>query len=152
MADDENIENRFTTYWGGPCDDRAMEYAARHGISYDGGFVVQMGPGMFINMGGGNTDFEALRRANRASDAETRALHAHDTGISTGTSVSQVAGTNGSIAHAASSDARQKSAEYTLNILRRYLTGRSSCMAYWALHQERSRRQRSSLTLMRRFL
>jgi hypothetical protein len=88
MADNEDIEDRFTTYWSGPYDDRTMEYAARHGISYDigAGSVIQLGPGMYINRGGG-TDLEALRRANRASDAETRALHAQDTEISTGTSV-----------------------------------------------------------------
>lgn len=64
------LQDRFTTDWKEGSDPRAKKYAKRNGIGfYDGA---------------GNLDIIALREANRASDAEKRAIHAADQELDTG--------------------------------------------------------------------
>ncbi|KAE9373948.1 hypothetical protein N431DRAFT_456667 [Stipitochalara longipes BDJ] len=70
-VDYNNTQNdRFTTYWTGLFDERAIQYAAKHGSNYNQNGTT------------GN-----LTLANRAADDEVRAEHARDIGLDTGTTI-----------------------------------------------------------------
>lgn len=88
VESDDN--DRFRTYWSGPYHPVAMQWAADHGISFDGpGRVFDVGGrGVFLISGGlpGGDDQPAadLRVENDKYDDEVRAHHAADTDLHTG--------------------------------------------------------------------
>ncbi|KAE8444961.1 hypothetical protein EG329_014088 [Mollisiaceae sp. DMI_Dod_QoI] len=87
---DDEVEDRFTTYWGGEFDQDALAYAARMGISYQshGGLVIPTGIGYAVVSDlESSFDWRAFRAANRASDDEERARHAADPNGDTGHSL-----------------------------------------------------------------
>lgn len=81
--------DRFRTYWIGPLDPRALNWAADHGLSYfiSGGTTTRLRFGVWHMSETDPSDIDSaatLRLENDKSGDEARAHHAQDTDLDTG--------------------------------------------------------------------